>query len=36
VLDGVDPEGEVVPPMDDPPVDHAYDEIGPGGVLRGR
>jgi hypothetical protein len=35
-LDGVDPEGQVRPAMDDPRVDDAFDEVGPGVVLRGR
>jgi hypothetical protein len=35
-LDGVDPEGQVVPPKEDPRVDDALDEIGPGRILRGR
>src|SRR5512141_1654368 len=35
-LRGVDPEREVAPAMQDPGVDDALDEIGPGGILRGR
>jgi len=35
-LDGVDPEGQVRALVDDPRLDDAFDEIGPGVVLRGR
>ena len=35
-LDGVDAERQVAALMEDPRVDDALDEIGPGGILRGR
>jgi hypothetical protein len=35
-LDGVDPEGQVAPLVEDVRIDDALDEIGPGGILRGR
>ena len=35
-LDGVDAERQVAALVDDPRLDDALDEIGPGGILRGR
>src|SRR6185312_13016434 len=35
-LDGVDPERQVAAVMEDPGIDDVLDEIGPGGILRGR
>ena len=35
-LDGVDPKGQELALVDDPGLDDALDEIGPGDRLRGR
>jgi hypothetical protein len=35
-FDRVDAEGQVAPAVDDMGIDDALDEIGPGGVRRGR